>query len=72
VADTGLFVGVLVLGGLFPAAAALSIILGEWLSKVLYEIVATPLTYQIVNWLKRVEREDHYDWDTNFNPLALD
>ena len=72
VADTGLFVGVLVLGGLFPASAALAIIGGEWLSKVLYEVAATPITYQIVNWLKRVEHEDHYDWDTNFNPLALD
>lgn len=71
VADTGLFVGLLVIGGLFPAAAAVSIIAGEWLSKVLYEIVATPITYQIVNWLKRVENEDYYDWDTNFNPLTL-
>ncbi len=71
VADTGIFVGVLVAGGLYPADAVFLIIAGEWLSKVLYEIAATPVTYQIVNWLKRVENEDHYDWDTNFNPLTL-
>ncbi len=71
VADTGIFVGLLVLGGLYAPEAAIAIIAGEWLSKVLYEIAATPLTYRIVNWLKRVENEDHYDWDTNFNPLTL-
>jgi uncharacterized integral membrane protein (TIGR00697 family) len=70
-ADTGIFVGLLVLGGLYPAQAALAIIGGEWLAKVLYEVVATPFTYGLVNWLKRVENEDHYDWDTNFNPLTL-
>jgi uncharacterized integral membrane protein (TIGR00697 family) len=72
VADTGLFVGVLVLAGVFPAAAALATIVGEWLSKVLYEVLATPVTYQVVNFLKRVEHEDYYDWNTNFNPLALE
>ncbi len=71
VADTGVFVGLLVLGGLFPPAAALFIILGEWLSKVLYEIIATPLTYRVVNYLKRVENEDYYDRDTNFNPIVI-
>jgi queuosine precursor transporter len=71
VADTSLFVGLLVLGGLFPASAALAIIGGEWLAKVVYEVAATPVTYQIVNFLKRVEHEDYFDWDTNFNPLSL-
>jgi uncharacterized integral membrane protein (TIGR00697 family) len=70
-ADTGIFVGLLVLGGLYPAQAALVIVGGEWLAKVLYEVAATPVTYVLVNWLKRVENEDHYDWDTNFNPLTL-
>lgn len=71
VADTSIFVSLLVLGGLFPPEAALAIIGGEWLAKVLYEVAATPVTYQIVNWLKRAENVDHYDWDTNFNPLTL-
>ena len=71
VADTGIFVGLLVLGGLFQPQNALLIIGSEWVSKVIYEIIATPVTYQIVNFLKRVENEDYYDWDTNFNPLTL-
>lgn len=71
VADTGIFVSLLVFGGLYPAEAAFAIIAGEWLSKVLYEIVATPFTYQIVNFLKKAEQEDFYDYQTNFNPLTL-
>lgn len=40
--------------------------------KVLWEILATPFTYRIVNFLKRVEKEDYYDRDTNFNPFTLE
>jgi uncharacterized integral membrane protein (TIGR00697 family) len=69
VADTGIFVGVLALGGLVAAGDVLPIILGEWLSKTGYEVLATPLTYQVVNWLKRKENEDYFDRDTNFTPF---
>ena len=30
----------------------------------------TPATYKIVGWLKRAEREDYYDRDTDFNPFT--
>jgi queuosine precursor transporter len=40
-------------------------------SKVLYETVATPITYAIVHWLKRAEGIDHYDTTTDFNPFNL-
>jgi queuosine precursor transporter len=42
---------------------------GYWF-KVLYEVIATPLTYLIVNKLKRAEGIDVYDRGTNFNPFA--
>ena len=42
-----------------------------WIFKVTYEALATPLTYMIVNYLKKVEGFDHYDTDTNFNPFTL-
>lgn len=35
-----------------------------------YEALATPLTYLVVNKLKRAEGVDVYDRDTNFNPFA--
>lgn len=38
--------------------------------KVVYETLATPLTYLVVNRLKRVERVDIFDRGTNFSPFA--
>jgi uncharacterized PurR-regulated membrane protein YhhQ (DUF165 family) len=46
-------------------------ILSQWTFKVVYETLATPLTYLIVNTLKRVENEDYFDRDTDFNPVTL-
>jgi uncharacterized integral membrane protein (TIGR00697 family) len=40
--------------------------------KVLWEVVMTPVTYKIVNFLKKAESEDYFDWKTNFNPFTLD
>jgi hypothetical protein len=37
--------------------------------KVGLEAVATPVTYAITNGLKRAEREDYYDYLTDFNPF---
>jgi len=46
-------------------------ILGHWLLKCAYEIVATPLTYIVVGYLKKKEGMDYYDYNTNFNPLQV-
>jgi uncharacterized integral membrane protein (TIGR00697 family) len=37
--------------------------------KVLYEVVATPLTYAVVRFLKHTEQMDYYDIETNFSPF---
>lgn len=42
-----------------------------WVIKVAWEAAATPITYAVVNALKRHERLDHFDIGTNFNPFAL-
>ena len=39
--------------------------------KVVYETLATPLTYVVVRYLKRAEGIDVFDRGTNFNPFAL-
>ena len=49
-----------------------SVMIGNYFLKVAWEIVATPLTYLIVGFLKRVENEDYYDRDTDFNPFSLE
>ena len=42
-----------------------------WIAKTLYEIVATPLTYVVVNWLKRTEKMDIYDAPRSLNPFGV-
>jgi uncharacterized integral membrane protein (TIGR00697 family) len=46
-------------------------ILWHWLAKVAIEVVFTPLTYLIVNYLKKNESIDTYDFKTDFNPLRI-
>jgi len=58
--------------GVLPAEVLLGMIFWHWLFKTLYESVATPITYLIVNYLKNKEKTDHYDIGTNFNPLRAD
>jgi uncharacterized integral membrane protein (TIGR00697 family) len=43
----------------------------NYLLKVALETLFTPLTYVVVNFLKREEREDVFDTETDFNPLKL-
>ena len=45
--------------------------LWHWSAKVLIEVVATPLTYRAVAYLKRVEGVDAYDRETTYNPFAF-
>jgi hypothetical protein len=57
--------------GTIPNAAMVSTIITQWLVKSGYEAIATPLTYLVVNYLKRKENLDVYDQNTNFNPLKM-
>jgi uncharacterized integral membrane protein (TIGR00697 family) len=57
--------------GTIPASGLLAAIVTQWLVKSAYEASATPLTYLVVNRLKRVEDLDVYDRDTSFNPLLI-
>jgi uncharacterized integral membrane protein (TIGR00697 family) len=69
-ADSGLFIAI-AFAGVVPLSALGRLIVTQWLFKCAYEATATPLTYVVVGFLKRWEKEDHYDRDTNFNPLAI-
>jgi len=57
--------------GIIPNDALPKIMLVQFLAKVGVEVVFTPVTYKIVNALKRAEHEDYYDRRTNFNPFAM-
>ena len=57
--------------GTWPNGLLLSVMVANYILKVGWEVVATPVTYRVVNFLKRVENEDFYDRDTNFTPFAV-
>ena len=67
-ADSGIFI-FLAFYGTIPSSALVKMAVSQWLVKSSYETLVTPLTYLAVNFLKRAERKDFYDLNTNFNPL---
>ena len=70
--DSAVFVTVASLFGVFPWSLFVTLTLTNYLFKCAIEILMTPATYAIVNFLKRVETEDYYDRGTNFTPFKLD
>jgi queuosine precursor transporter len=57
--------------GVWPAERVWLVLVTNYCLKVLNEVVMTPVTYKVVAFLKRVEQEDYYDHDTDFNPFSL-
>lgn len=68
--DTAVFV-VIAFYGTMPLDILLTTIWSGYLFKVGYEILATPITYSIVGWLKKTEGIDVYDRGIDYNPLVL-
>lgn len=57
--------------GTIPIKALVSAVVTQWLAKSVYEAAVTPLTYAMVNFLKRQEGLDVYEYDIRFNPFGL-
>ena len=68
--DTILVV-VITFAGLYSPGKLFQIVWQGYLLKVAYEVLATPLTYLVVNFLKRAEHVDTFDTHTNFNPFRF-
>jgi len=64
-ADSAIFISVAFISVL-PGGALATTIISQWLFKVGYEALATPLTYLVVNALKRAEGIDYFDRETKF------
>jgi uncharacterized integral membrane protein (TIGR00697 family) len=62
----------LAFAGIIPLSALLSAIITQWLAKSTYEAAVTPITYKVVNFLKRQEGLDVYDFKTRFNPFLVE
>ena len=68
--DTLVFI-TLAFYGIFPGPVLAGMLLGQYLWKVVYEIIATPLTYWVVALVKRHEGMDTYDYHVNYNPFQV-
>jgi hypothetical protein len=61
---------IIAFSGSLNASLIANLIVSGYLGKVLYEVLATPFTYAIVNGLKRAEGLDPFDYGTRFNPFT--
>jgi uncharacterized integral membrane protein (TIGR00697 family) len=68
--DSALFYPIAFLG-VWERGTLIGVIAFNWFFKVAVEVVFTPLTYAVVGWLKRAEKEDYFDKDTEFTPFSL-
>jgi len=68
--DTALFYSI-AFGGLWKNSDLIQVALDQYVLKSLWEVIAVPLTYRVVAFLKRAEQEDYYDRHTNFTPFSL-
>ncbi len=66
--DTTIFITIAFIG---TPSFVITMILYHWLAKTAIEALATPFTYALVNFLKKKEAIDTYDYQTNFNPFLV-
>jgi len=57
--------------GTWDTDVLLRVMVANYAIKVAWEVFATPVTYRLVAALKRAEREDFFDTDTDFTPFSL-
>lgn len=58
--------------GIWSSDTMVMVVIANFAFKVGVEVVCTPLTYAVVNHLKRVEGVDTYDHGTDFSPFRLE
>lgn len=68
--DTLLFV-IIAFAGVLPVSLLITVIISNYIFKVGFEVIFTPVTYRVIHFLKKKEEVDVYDYGTNFNPFTL-
>jgi uncharacterized integral membrane protein (TIGR00697 family) len=68
--DSSLFY-VIAFYGIWSTGEIIQVALAQYILKTLWEVLATPLTYAVVGFLKKKENEDYYDTNTNFTPFKI-
>ncbi len=67
--DSVVFILIATLAGVFPWVSFASLVLTNYIFKVSIEVLFTPVTYWVINKLKKAENEDYYDIGTKFSPV---
>ena len=68
--DTTLVI-ILTFVGTIPLRTLGNMIVTAYVLKVAYEVLATPVTYLVINWLKKAEHADAFDRNESFNPFSF-
>jgi queuosine precursor transporter len=55
-----------------PNNLLLTILISNYIFKCSVEVLFTPLTYLLINFLKKREHEDHYDHGISYNPFTME
>lgn len=55
--------------GILSNSLLFTLIISNYIFKISIEILFTPITYKVINFLKKREKEDLYDYNTSFNPF---
>lgn len=58
--------------GVWDNQLVLTVMMSNYIIKVAWEALVTPVTYKVVGFLKRAEQEDYYDRKTNFTPFSIE
>lgn len=58
-------------GGLIPTKELLIMIGTQAVLKTLYEIIVLPVTIQVVKYIKKIDGNDVYDMEINYNVLKI-
>jgi uncharacterized integral membrane protein (TIGR00697 family) len=56
----------------WPLTILGEVMLSQFVLKVSWEVLLTPVTYVVVGWLKKHEGVDVYDRNTDFTPFTTD
>jgi queuosine precursor transporter len=57
--------------GVWENQTVITVLITNYVLKVVWEVLATPFTYWVVGALKRAEHEDYFDRDTDFTPFSI-
>jgi len=68
--DSSLFY-MLAFYGIWDTAQLIQVAVTQYFLKTGWEVLATPMTYKLVGYLKRKEDEDYFDTHTNYTPFSL-